>query len=68
MDQLIIIAAALAGIAGILASLVIVRRSRAPRESPFAVSTEGAKRCPTCGMGNQWTDATCASCGADLPG
>ncbi|HEX9550956.1 MAG TPA: hypothetical protein VF971_07665 [Candidatus Limnocylindrales bacterium] len=68
MDQLIIVAAGLAGVAGILASLAIVRRYRNPKESPFAVSTEGEKRCPSCGMGNQWTDATCVSCGADLPG
>jgi hypothetical protein len=68
MDQLIIVAAGLAGVAGILASLAIVRRFRTPKESPFAVSTEGEKRCPSCGMGNQWTDARCVSCGADLPG
>ena len=37
-------------------------------ESPFAASTEGEKRCPKCGMGNLWTDATCISCGARLPG
>jgi len=68
MDQTIILIAALAGIAGILASLAIVRRYRAPKESPFAVSTEGEKRCPACGMGNQVVDARCVSCGADLPG
>jgi hypothetical protein len=68
MDQLIILAAGLAGIAGILASLAIVRRGRRPPESPFAVSTEGEKRCPKCGMGNQVVDARCVSCGADLPG
>lgn len=68
MDQTIILIAALAGIAGILASLAIVRRYRVPRESPFATSTEGEKRCPSCGMGNQVVDLTCVSCGADLPG
>jgi hypothetical protein len=68
MDQLIILAAGLAGIAGILASLALVRRTRVPKESPFAVSTEGEKRCPSCGMGNQVVDARCVSCGADLPG
>ena len=68
MDQLIILAAGLAGVAGILASLALVRRARVPKESPFAVSTEGEKRCPKCGMGNMWTERTCASCGTSLPG
>ena len=58
---------------GILAVIFILRRQRrdeeaATAESPFAVSTEGEKRCPKCGMGNLWTDATCISCGAKLPG
>ena len=68
MDQLIVLIAAIAGIAGIFASLVIVRRWRRPPESPFGVSTEGEKRCPKCGMGNQVVDLTCVSCGAPLPG
>jgi hypothetical protein len=68
MDQLIIVAAGLAGIAGIFALLAMLRRDRVPEESPFAVSTEGEKRCPSCGMGNQVVDARCVSCGADLPG
>jgi|SRR3970040_947513 hypothetical protein len=68
MDQLIILAAGLAGVAGILASLSLVRRTRVPKESPYAVSTEGEKRCPKCGMGNLVSDARCISCGADLPG
>jgi len=68
MDQLIIIAAGLAGVAGLLASLALVARMRTPKESPFAVSTEGEKRCPNCGMGNLVSDARCVSCGADLPG
>ena len=68
MDQLIILAAGLAGVAGILASLSLVRRTRVPKESPYAVSTEGEKRCPNCGMGNLVSDGRCVSCGADLPG
>lgn len=68
MDQLIILAAGLAGVAGILASLALLRRTRVPKESPFGVSTEGEKRCPNCGMGNLVSDARCISCGADLPG
>ncbi len=38
------------------------------RESPFAVATEGMKRCPSCGTGNLVTDATCSNCGKPLPG
>jgi LPXTG-motif cell wall-anchored protein len=56
---------------GILAALVILRRQRRatmPQSSPFAVSTEGEKRCPHCGMGNMWTDARCVSCGRPLGG
>jgi hypothetical protein len=65
----LIVAAAL----GILATLIILRRDRhvreeAASESPFAASTEGEKRCPSCGMGNLWTDATCVACGKRLPG
>jgi hypothetical protein len=58
---------------GIVAALGILRGQRTQRiaegrESPFAVSTEGMKRCPSCGIGNLVTDATCASCGKTLPG
>jgi len=57
---------------GLLATLTIVRRDRRaalpPTESPFAVSTEGEKRCPKCGMGNLWTSARCISCGTRLAG
>jgi hypothetical protein len=38
------------------------------RENPFAVSTEGMKRCPSCAFGNLVTDSTCSSCGKRLPG
>lgn len=56
-----------------LALVTIQRRQRKDRESvnresPFAVSTEGEKRCPNCGMGNLWTDRNCISCNARLPG
>jgi hypothetical protein len=58
---------------GLVAVILIMRRERhtiedKEREQPFAVSTEGMKRCPKCGFGNLVTDATCASCGKDLPG
>ncbi len=68
MDPLLIVAFGAAALAGLMASLSIVRRWRRPPESPFAASTEGETRCPKCGMGNMWTDARCVSCGADLPG
>ena len=74
MDQttqllLLIVAAGV----GILATLVMLRRQRHDREepgreTPFATSTEGLKRCPSCGMFNQWTDRNCISCGKRLRG
>ena len=58
---------------GIVATLGILRRQRhddeaAIRESPYATSTEGMKRCPACGVANLVTDRTCSSCGKRLPG
>lgn len=63
----------LAATVGIVATFLIVRRQRVEREaigreSPYAASTEGEKRCPHCGMGNLWTDRNCISCGRRLPG
>ena len=63
----------LAALIGIFSALLILRRQRvekeaATRECPFGVSTEGEKRCPSCGMGNLWTDRNCISCKARLPG
>jgi hypothetical protein len=61
----------MAGI-GLLSMLMIVRRERLHAagavESPFAVSTEGEKRCLKCGLGNLVTSGTCAGCEARLPG
>ncbi len=62
-----------ASLIGIVAILGIMRRQRQEvedltRESPYAVSTEGMKRCPHCGFGNLVTDATCSSCEKALPG
>ena len=73
MDQLNALALIGAAAIGMIALLVILRRQRkteeaATRENPYATSTEGEKRCPACGMGNMWTDATCAACGASWPG
>lgn len=73
MDQeLPILALIGAAVLGIIATLVIMRRQRvdeahASEEAQFAVSTEGMKRCPHCGIGNLVTDSTCASCGKSLP-
>jgi hypothetical protein len=73
MDQtLALLAMTLAAGIGIIATLGILLKGRTahagPRESPFAASTEGEKRCPKCGMGNLWMQTTCISCGAKLPG
>jgi hypothetical protein len=67
---LALIAAAAVGIIG---TLGILRRERhmseeAARESPFAAATEGMKLCPSCGVSNLVTEATCSSCGKRLPG
>jgi hypothetical protein len=74
MDQttqlvLLIAAAAL----GIVATLAMLRRQRherdiVGRETPYAVSSEGQKRCPSCGAYNAWTDRNCVSCKRRLPG
>ena len=66
---LLIVAAAI----GVVATFIMIRRQRRDRESverenPYAVSTEGQKRCPNCGMYNAWTDRTCVSCNRPLPG
>ena len=61
-------------IAVLVVSVVLIRRrQRIDRRlkagaSPYAVSTEGEKRCPSCGMPNLWTDKTCISCKRPLPG
>lgn len=74
MDQtqqlLLLMLAAVLGILAVLAMISRQRRDKAERtgQSRFAASTEGAKRCPKCAMGNLWTDRTCISCGARLPG
>lgn len=74
MDQatqlLVLIVAAAIAIVSTLIMLARQRRDReeSTRESPYATSTEGEKRCPSCGMFNQWTDRNCISCGKRLPG
>jgi hypothetical protein len=68
-----ILALVLVAALGIAAVVLILRRDRvtteeATHETPFAVATEGMKRCPSCGMGNLVTDDTCSNCGKRLPG
>jgi hypothetical protein len=73
-DQTIRLIALIAAAAlGIIATLGILRRQRhdaeeAVCENPYATSTEGMKRCPSCGMANLVMDRTCTSCGKRLPG
>jgi hypothetical protein len=61
-----------AAVVALLAALAVMHKERhAAAEavaSQFAVSTEGEKRCPHCGMGNLWLDRNCISCGKRLPG
>ena len=72
MDDLTLLALGGAAIVGLLAALILLRHDQqveaADVEGHFAVSTEGMKRCPHCGMGNLVGDATCSSCGKRLPG
>jgi len=70
-NQLLVLIAAAA--IGLIAMFLIVGRQRrdrasATQENPFAVSTEGEKRCPKCGMGNLWTANRCIACKAPLRG
>jgi uncharacterized membrane protein len=74
MDQSTQLIALLVAVAvGLVAVVAIMRRQRhdeedATRESPFAVSSEGQKRCPNCGVANLVTDANCSNCGRHLAG
>lgn len=74
VDQTYLLLLVLAAVVAIVAVLIIRERMRRdaraenPVDSPYAVSTEGEKRCPNCGMGNLWTDRKCISCGAALKG
>jgi hypothetical protein len=64
----------IASIAVLAVSVVLIRRRQRmerqfrTHDSPYAVSTEGEKRCPNCGMFNLWTDRNCISCKRRLPG
>lgn len=73
MDQPLLLALIVA-VAVAIAALLLVRLRRPPaapraaEESPLAVSTEGMKVCPKCGMGNLWTASRCSACGSALRG
>jgi hypothetical protein len=66
LELWVLIAILVAAVAGILITLAIMWRGRQRAESPFAASTEGSRLCPSCGMGNGWSERTCNTCGADL--
>ena len=73
MEQVYLAALVLAIVVVMVALARILVRPRSPvsegvAESPFAVSTEGMKVCPKCGMGNLWTESRCSSCAAALKG
>lgn len=76
MDDVTLLALGAAAVLGLVAALSLYRREQraaaatptGPAESRFAVSTEGMKRCPSCGMGNLVSDRTCSSCKRRLAG
>jgi hypothetical protein len=72
MDPTWVYAILVALVVIVVAAVLIVMRERSelpldPGDSPYAVSTEGMKRCPSCGTASLVTDATCSSCGKRLP-
>src|SRR5215203_3737854 len=62
------VAVAVAAVSFLRSRRLAVERGQPPVESPLAVSTEGMKICPRCGMGNLWTERTCSACGTALKG
>ena len=73
MDQTILfVLLVTAAAGGILALAALTRRSPTPttagaHETPYAASTEGMKRCPSCGVGGLVTEQRCSACGKRLP-
>jgi hypothetical protein len=51
-----------------LYAFVTARRPASSPDGGLAVSTEGMKICPKCGMGNLWTERKCSACGNALRG
>lgn len=73
MDDMLLIglAAAVAVILVLLVAVTARREAPRPDDVPgdgLATSTEGMKICPSCGMGNLWTERSCSACGAPLKG
>jgi hypothetical protein len=73
VDQTYLLVLAVALVVALGALFAMLLRPRKPAtpegsESTFAVSTEGMKICPKCGMGNLWTDRSCISCRTPLKG
>ena len=74
MEQWFLLGLVVAIVVVMVALARIIVRPRAPAgpatavESPIAVSTEGMKVCPKCGMGNLWTASSCITCGKALRG
>ena len=73
MDQSFLLVLVLAIVVAMGALARILTRPRTPAgqaagESMIAVSTEGMKICPKCGMGNLWTERRCSACGSGLKG
>ncbi|HXI79933.1 MAG TPA: hypothetical protein VNM34_03850 [Verrucomicrobiae bacterium] len=74
MDQTTQLLVLIAALAVLAISVTIMRRrqredrDRLGRETPFATSTEGEKRCPNCGMFNTAQARNCVSCKRRLPG
>jgi len=72
MEQTPILVLIAAAAIGIVAAAAILRRGATAggpsvaTESPFAASTEGMKRCPSCGTGNLVTERSCSACGKRL--
>ena len=57
---------------GIAATVLILRRDRLAEpkvkpENPYALASEGLRRCPSCGFDLLVTDENCPSCGKRLP-
>lgn len=73
MDQTYLIVLAFAVVIAVASVGMIRRRTEAAArwgasEATFAVSTEGMKVCPSCGMGNLWMERSCSACRGALKG
>lgn len=73
MEQVVLLALVVAIVIAMVALARMITRPARPAvpdggDPPIAVSTEGMKMCPKCGMGNLWTERSCSSCGTPLKG